>query len=474
MSEIDRAGMVTPVDEKAIVTFAQDKTEAYISFSPPRDGGEPITPEKIKAVLGDFRVMCGLDSKVIEELMLGNKEYNKPYRVAVGKKPVNGKDGEIQYLFNVMEKTLSPKINEDGSVDYKNLNLVEMASKGDVLLRAIPPTAGENGIDVFGADIPASSGRAVMKLPRGKNTVVSADGSELIADVTGQILMIKDSVSMSEVLEIKGDVDNSTGNIDFNGSVVVGGSIIQGFRVTAIGNIEVKGSIGGAEVECVGNLVADKGIVGMHKANIKVGGSLYARMIQDANVDVAGDIASDGIMHCDVKCGGRIELKGKKGILVGGSVTSKKEVEASVFGSPLGTQTMVNVGLDGSVYERYKDLMNDIARIKKQYEDVSKFLLSIGKPENINNLPDFKKKSYIKSLYDAKNLQSELQVKQNEALELKTELDEFKYTGRMVSRSVVYPGVNVQIGNAVMSVRDELGKCYFLNGDGRVKISYDL
>ena len=470
MSELDRSGMVTPLDERAIVSFSQDKTEAYVMFSEPKDGGVPLTPEKLVGALEDYKIVFGLDNDLVRELVSGNRSYNKQYLIACGKKPVSGMDGKLEYMFDAGQKTLSPKLNEDGTVDYKNLNLIEVVDKGGTLIKAIPPTVGEIGKDVFGEDVLATDGKPAPKFPKGKNTVVSADGLELIADASGQILVVRDMISVSEVLEIKGDVDNSTGNIDFNGSVVIYGTVIVGFRVSAIGNVEIKGSVEGAEIECMGNLIVDKGILGMHKASIKAGGNVYARMIQDSVVEVGGDIISDGIMHCDVKCGGRIELKGKKGILAGGSVSCKQEVDAYVYGSPLGTQTEINVGLDVGIYERYKELMSDITKQKRRYEEISKDLMVMSKVENINNLPEFKKKSYIKSLYEAKTIQGELQVKQEEALGLKTELDKFKYSGRIVSQSVVYPGVSIQIGNAVMAIRDQLNKCCFLNDDGRIKI----
>ena len=474
MSELSKAGMGMPIDEKAIISFSDDKTEAYIFFSEPRFGGASLTPEKIKSDLADCKIKYGLDNNVIEDLAGGNRSYNKNFVVAVGKKAVNGKDSGIEYMFNTGIKSLTPKLNEDGTVDYRNLDLIEMVEAGSVLVRLTLPTEGEAGIDVFGDEIQPVAGKISAKIPRGKNTVVSADGLELIAETSGQIVMVKGVVSIAETLEINGDVGNSTGNVDFNGSVIVYGNVLAGFRVTAIGNIEVKGSIEGAEIECMGNLIAGKDILGMHKANIKVGGSVYARMIQDATGEVGGDIASDGIMHCNLKCGGRIELKGKKGVLVGGNISCKKEIEAFVFGSPLGTHTEINVGLDAGVYERYKMLINEIGELKKQYEDMAKDLKVMSKVENMSTLPTFKKNSYIKSLYDAQSIQEELKEKQEEALELKNELDISKYSGRVISHSVVHPGVNIQIGNAVAAIRDQLGICSFYNDEGRVKIRYDV
>ncbi|MDL2248748.1 FapA family protein, partial [Tyzzerella sp. OttesenSCG-928-J15] len=252
MSGLDRSSMITPLDEKATVSFSADKTEAYISFSEPRNAGSMLTPDKIKKIIEENNVVHGIDEELVNKIMQGPRVYDHLYTIAKGQKSVDGKNGEIEYLFNFSKKSLSPKMNADGTVDYRNLNLIEMVEKGQVVARAIPPTEGQRGINVFGKEIAANDGRPAPSFPKGKNVVVSGDGAELIAEATGQIVMVNGSVSISEILEIKGNVDNSTGNIDFNGSVVVNGSVIQGFRITCLGNIEVKGSVEGAEIECPG------------------------------------------------------------------------------------------------------------------------------------------------------------------------------------------------------------------------------
>ncbi|MDL2248979.1 FapA family protein, partial [Tyzzerella sp. OttesenSCG-928-J15] len=155
-------------------------------------------------------------------------------------------------------------------------------------------------------------------------------------------------------------------------------------------------------------------------------------------------------------------------------VSCKESVEVSIIGSPLGTQTEVKVGLDAKVFENYKTLMEEFQLFKKQYEDMSKDLVVMSKIDNINNMPEFKKKSYIKTLYEAKHIQEAMKEKQALIMSLKTELDKYKYSGKIVTESIVYPGVNVQLGNAVLAIRDQLPRCRFTNEEGRVKVAYNF
>ena len=44
-----------------------------------------------------------------------------------------------------MEKPLLPKLNDDGTVDYRELDSINTVNKEDVLAEIIPPTDGEEG-----------------------------------------------------------------------------------------------------------------------------------------------------------------------------------------------------------------------------------------------------------------------------------------------------------------------------------------
>ena len=59
------------------------------------------------------------------------------------------KDGRIEYFFNTSLNT-RPKRNEDGTVDYHNLNTVSMVKQGQKLAQLIAPDLGESGRDVYG------------------------------------------------------------------------------------------------------------------------------------------------------------------------------------------------------------------------------------------------------------------------------------------------------------------------------------
>ncbi len=73
--------------------------------------------------------------------------------MAKGISPIDGKDGYIKYYFD-LEKKLIPKILEDGTVDYRELDIINNVNKGDLLAEAIPPKEGQEGYRVTGESIP--------------------------------------------------------------------------------------------------------------------------------------------------------------------------------------------------------------------------------------------------------------------------------------------------------------------------------
>ena len=68
------------------------------------------------------------------------------------------------------------------------------------------------------------------------------------------------------------NVDNSVGNIYFDGTVIVRKNVLNGFKVIAKGDVQVNGIIEGGYVENTGDVVVRQGIQGYNKLVVKVFG----------------------------------------------------------------------------------------------------------------------------------------------------------------------------------------------------------
>lgn len=292
--------------------------------------GQSVSFEEIMAFLKENGIVYGVLESVIRDYC-ENKKFFLDLVCARGLSPVDGENGKMEYLFE-REQNFMPVERDDGTVDYRDLGIVQNVKKGDVLCRIIPPEPGENGIDVYGNPVECRRGK-IPSFPQGKNTAVSEDGLTLVADSDGCIEYKNANLSVNEVFIVRGDVDSSSGNIDFLGTVIVQGDVLEGFSVKAGMDINVRGMVEGAMLEAGGNIAIACGMNGMSRGRLTAKGSISAQYIENATVECAGDLRADVIFNSIVKAGNSIMARGRKGLLAGGHYQAERSITANTIGS---------------------------------------------------------------------------------------------------------------------------------------------
>ncbi len=291
------------------VTIRDDLNKAYIYIVPP-DGGRMLTTEEMIEALNEKSIEFGINKEKIDDLSK-TPIYNQDILIAEGLEPTHGENGRMQYHFQI-SKNRTPKILEDGRVDFHELDLIENVHKGDVLITAIPPTHGKPGKNVYGNETKPMSGKPVV-FPKGKNVEITEDGKSLVASIDGQVVLADKKVHVYGLYEVPGDVDSSTGNIKFIGNVVIKGNVLTGFMIESGGTVEVQGVVEGATIKATGDIVLRRGMQGADRGVLITDGNIVAKYIEHSDINAKGDIKSEAIMHSVVACGGELELTGKKG-----------------------------------------------------------------------------------------------------------------------------------------------------------------
>ncbi len=454
-------------DESIIIETTADHMQATIKFVEPLGGGKLLTIDDIKFKLQEHGIKFGILEKTIP-LLIDEKQYNEKLVVAKGEPAVHGTDGTIRFHVDVSGKAVSPKVLDSGKVDFRELGLIKMANKNETLVSATPPTEGVHGMDVFGRPIEAKAGKPAPPLPVGKNVFISDDGLTAKAACDGQILYVAKKISISPILEIKGNVDNSTGNIDFNGAVVIKGTVLSGFVVKAVGNIEVYGVVEGAKLKSEGHIFLYNGIQGSERAVIEALGNVTAKFIESSNISADGDIVADSIMHSNIRCGGTLEVDGKKGLLVGGSIIVSRGIKAKNVGSTMATPTEIQVGHMPKEMEMYNKLKIEMDKHRKLYDDHVKIVnvLSAG---NIADLPQDKKNILLRAINSKKQAREKMLSIQAQINDIMPDLAGNKAASIKVS-GVIRSGVKVLIGNAMMYIRDDIQNCMLINKEGKISI----
>lgn len=454
------------LDASVNVMVSPDKMKAFITLTPP-DGGRMLTVDEILQKLEENGVVYGINQPMLEDIVK-YPVYNEMICIAEGTQPVNGENGRVEFHFKT-EKDIKPAMLEDGRVDFRSLDLIESVSKGQKLCTLVPPLPGIKGKTVVGTDVAALDGKPAV-LPKGRNVEVTEDGQALISSIDGQVNYIDGKVSVFATYEVPADVDNSTGNINFIGNVRVNGNVLSGFVVEAGGNIEVWGVVEGAVLKAGGDIILRRGMQGMGKGVLISGGDIVARYIEHSNIDAKNDIKAEAIMHSNVKCGNRLELSGRKGLLVGGSCKVGKEVEAKVIGSHMAaTLTDIEVGVDPSLRERYKELKKEIANIEENLKKADQAITLLKKIQAAGMLTPEKEQILAKSIRTKVYYSNKVNDLKEEVASIEMKLQQDN-KGRVRCLNYAYPGTKVSIGTSTMYVKENLQHCTLYRDGADIRV----
>lgn len=182
--------------------------------------------------------------------------------------------------------------------------------------------------------------------------------------VNGCVSLIDGQVFVSDLYEVE-NVDNSTGNIEFEGSVQVNGNVCSGFSVIAQGNVIVNGVVEGAFIRADGDIVIARGMNGMSKGRLEAGGNIVAKFLENSNANAAGYISAESILHSKVMAGSEINVNGRRGNVTGGHVCAGYKVSAKNLGANLGASTVVEVGVNPGLKAEYQTLQEELLEIQK-------------------------------------------------------------------------------------------------------------
>ncbi|MCK5683738.1 DUF342 domain-containing protein [bacterium] len=460
-------------DAVSSVKIKNHSLEAYATVKPPKFG-QDVKHEMLMSSLELVEVRFGIIQEALNEIV-EKKLYDSEVLVARGVFPENGEDAQIVFNFDEKEVKLSPKELEDGSVDFKQLDTIVNVSKGEVIATRIPPTPGKEGKSVKGDIIRPKPGKD-KKLPQGKNTRQSDDDLHLYSDIDGQLINDGKRIKVVPICEIKGDVDYSTGNIEFIGSVIIRGSVLDDFKVTAEGDIFVKGSINKCYLDAGQDIICEKGIIGREGGFIKAKRNVKAKFAENATI-VAGNsvLMKKAFMFSNVKAGKEIKVTDKKGAIVGGELLAGNLVEAGYIGSDKETHTTLKVGISPELIERKCYIDERIPFIEKNIPIIEKILVQLKAEKNKqgDKFPQNKDVLLKKSFLTYKQYTTELPLIKDEKGKIDQQIDSAR-GGEVRAHNVIYPGCEIHIRKGVRLVKEPIKAAILIYQEGSVKVGQYL
>jgi hypothetical protein len=311
--------------------------------------------ERLRELLAKEHIVFGVDEDALTEALAlsrsGEEVLRKP--LARGIPPRNGLDGTVQMFF--APPSGRPDDNPDGRVDFYNLDLVQEIRRDDVVARRVPPTPGMPGRNVQGEIVPQRKGKPA-RLRFGKG--LAWEGDDLRAKLDGRLEWKGDVVSVIPLLIISGDVDYSTGNINFNGPVLVRGTIRDGFSVSAAGDVDIRGSVEKASVESrEGRIAVLYGVQGKGEAHLKAHKEVRLRFAQDAFIECETLEVNEYLLRCVVRTERGVLVEGRKGVIASSEIHTAAHVHARNIRSLRYGDTKIEVsGVSrNALYREYKE-----------------------------------------------------------------------------------------------------------------------
>lgn len=435
-----------------LIEVSANKKEAYLKVVPP-SGGPPLSRQDIEKVLQEKNVVYGIRNDIIDKAV-NMQSVNEPLVVARGSDPIDGQNATIDFIYNSDTSRGKPTEMLDGRVDFYNLHLIHNVEPGEVLAVKTPAGQGTPGYTVTGEELPAKAGKDVQ-LGIGKNVELSEDNTRILATAKGHVVLAGNKLSVSNVYEIGGDVDFNTGNIEFNGTVVVKGSVREGFKVVADGDVEVMNTIADGVVECTGSLKVKNGIVGRTKSRIKAGGSVITRFIENSTVEAGADIiVGEAIMHSKVSAGKTVVVGGK-GVIVGGVIRAGEEISCKIIGSPLATATDLETGINPVLRQELNQLVNLKQAKEQDFEKADKAVKLLSQLRQAQGeLPPDKMAILMRVNKIQVQLNGELEELNQNIQDIEFQMKQSE-RGRILAQGVIHSGVKVTIGSANLHIHDD-------------------
>ncbi|MFH2092802.1 MAG: flagellar assembly protein A [Pseudomonadota bacterium] len=390
------------LDEYYKITISEDHITAYIKRKKARDNTSlHHTSAEILDLLRHKQIFAGiLDDDAIDTWLA--KSTVDQIVIATGKAADHGENGKIIFHFET-EFTNPGKVNEDGTIDFKDRGKTPFVKTGDLLAQKVPARASEAGMSLSGSPIPVEEVEDPA-FEAGPGTQMSEDGLSIHAAIDGQPHLDKlGTISVNSELIIPGDVDYKTGNIDFNGNIVVKGMIKEGFKVKGINLTaqEIEGSI----IDITGDLKVSAGIT---DTNISAHGNIYAKFVSRSKIMGFGDInVSKEILDSNIFVSGK--CINDTGHIIASKICAKLGINAGKIGTPSSKPSTLKVGID-----------EHVAILKEQIEKVLES--SVAKSNLIKD--EIKKlESEDQALYKIISEKAQIQDQaQNEIKEMAAEL----------------------------------------------------
>ncbi len=378
--EINQPIIIGVFRRKVEMEISSDGLEAYALINLTEEEyhkEQTVVVQEIIGMIKDAEITTG----ILKEVFTAPLPLMKKFHIAKGKGPIDGQDAIVK-LFELSDR--KPRILVNGSVNHYELNLIDNINVGEWLGEKTQATLGTCGVNVKGEEIPSKSGRDFPLRFDAKTVSLTKDASgkeTLYALKDGAVRISQDRIGVDNHLKISGDVDYTTGNVNFDGFITISGTVKDGFSVIALNDITIQSDMGvGAVGEIrskTGSIFIKGGVNGKNTAKIIAGNHIFLKYVNEADVIAENSInigfyAMDSLLKSK-----KVMVNPDQGRVIGGKIEAEYQIIAGTIGNQSERRTDISVSgfercsvkdeLDAALIH-YKDVFSRTNKIKRQLE----------------------------------------------------------------------------------------------------------
>jgi len=420
-----------------IIEIAQDNFSAYLTIMPNKDF---VNEKELLDLIELTKINYGFEEA--REIVLNKgitKTYEQPFPFALGVKP---KDPEIEFspLFDV-DKCYKGSIGNQ----LEKLNDLIKIKKGEPIAHLFITKQSKAGINIYGEQVdPSLMETQLIENYLGENVSYSPERGQIIAEKSGYPYIDDLSlVHLKSEFVLDKNLDLTFSDMDFFGSLVVNGDIIDKVKIKIEGDLIVNGDINDADIEVKGNIVIKGDIIDCKNHGIYATGNISFISAENSKI-VAGNRINfnKNMQFCRVVAENGLYGHEENSTIVGGIYQSGEHIEVAVIGNTGGIGTEAEI----SISPFTKEMMINVT---KQLNYLSEMELTYT-PE-YQNLED-----------EISNLETKLENEVNTVLKIMDNLPK-----HILAFKKIFPGTYIRVLKKSTHVTEEISKVNFsiINGE---------
>lgn len=458
-----------------IVDLSRDAMTAFaeiVNFSKVHK----LTPADVFAELESMGILTDLaDEQAIKELLAtGTRQI-----IASGRPVENGTDAEFSETF-FFEDTNCPTIDLGDVAHYYRTKRYITVEEGEVVMIRQPATEGSDGITLLGKAIKAKKGKSKNFKKYPGTRVSDTNENHLIAEVHGHPILQTQGVKVDQTLTLK-EASLKSGNVNYDGSVVINGDVLPQVAIVASGDIFIKGTVDNAYIEAGNNIVIGGGVLSESTPNknqppkitttVKAGGEVHAKFLNSTDLRAGGNIKVQSyIMNSEVVTEQTLQIgEGSgKGALIGGKTLAAAAVTANEIGSVAYPATKVVCGDAITARQSLSETSKLLHRRHSERQQLEDILVRI-KDDPAPQIGEVTINRRVRITNAINNLDKVLkQIKINQS-ELQLEVAEAEAAFVQINKKL-FSNVYITINGQHYLSSDERGKTRITCPDGKIQI----